>query len=63
MSSLAGPHELTVTGHDDLVLGRIAALRAGAITLRSKDLQHRRRSGDLVIENPFRDSRSTEDDQ
>ncbi len=43
-----------------------AALRAGATTLLSEDLQHGRRFGALVIENPFRDGSrlgSTEDDQ
>ena len=33
-----------------------AALRAGADILLSEDLQHGRKFGDLVIENPFRDS-------
>lgn len=32
-----------------------AALRSGATRLLSEDLQHGRRFGDLVIENPFRD--------
>lgn len=43
-----------------------AALRAGATTLLSEDLQHGRRFGTLVIENPFRDASrqgSAEDDQ
>ena len=43
-----------------------AALRAGATKLLSEDLQHGRRFGDLVVENPFRDASrrgSGEDDQ
>jgi predicted nucleic acid-binding protein len=40
-----------------------AALRAGATKLLSEDLQHGRRFGDLVIENPFHDASSAKDDQ
>lgn len=40
-----------------------AALLCGATTLLSEDLQHGRKFGTLVVENPFRDGSSGEDDQ
>ncbi|SDW78311.1 Predicted nucleic acid-binding protein, contains PIN domain [Saccharopolyspora shandongensis] len=42
----------TVAFHDALIVE--AALRAGATKLLTEDMQHGRRFGNLLIENPFR---------
>ncbi|HEY4019236.1 MAG TPA: hypothetical protein VGM75_11150 [Pseudonocardiaceae bacterium] len=54
MSGSGLTEEHSVSFWDALIIE--AALRANASRLLSEDLQHGRKFGDLVVENPFQDS-------